>query len=135
VSQPSEGPGSPAGFGRRLLAFIVDAALSVLIAVLSGHRPSVEVHGQAHPSLSYNLIVAGSFLAIEFLFVSLVGQTPGMRLARIVVVRAADRSRPPVQWVLVRTLLLATLVPALLNDSSGRALHDRAAGTATLRLR
>jgi hypothetical protein len=37
--------------------------------------------------------------------------------------------------VALRTLLLATIVPALVVDASGRAMHDRAAGTVMLRTR
>jgi hypothetical protein len=37
--------------------------------------------------------------------------------------------------VLLRTVLLAAIAPALIPDSSGRPLHDRACGTATLRTR
>jgi uncharacterized RDD family membrane protein YckC len=123
---PGAGAGSVASFGPRLLAFIVDGALSVLIAVLAGFRP--EHRG-------YGLVVYGSFLAIELLFVTLAGQTPGMRLAGVVVVRVQGGGKPQLHWVLLRTLLLATVVPALIVDSSGRALHDRATALATLRTR
>jgi len=126
MTQVTSGAGAPAQFGARLLAFAVDAVLSVLIAVISGHRP---------PGAAYNLIVYVAFLAIELLFVSIAGQTPGMRVAGIVVVRAVDGGRPRVQWVVVRTVLLAAVVPALVVDGSGRALHDRASGTAMLRTR
>jgi hypothetical protein len=58
-----------------------------------------------------------------------------MRVAGLVVVRARDGGKPQLQWVVVRTVLLAVLVPALVVDGHGRALHDRAAGLATLRTR
>lgn len=134
MTDPSTGP-AVAGFGRRVVAFVVDAALSVLIAVLSGHHPSAVVNGHRQPSLAYNVIVYVSFLLIELVFVSLAGQTPGMRAAGIAVVRFRDGGRAAVQWVLVRTLLLAAVLPALIVDGSGRALHDRASGTTMLRLR
>jgi uncharacterized RDD family membrane protein YckC len=120
------GPGSVARFGSRFNAFVVDAVLAIVVAIISGHRP---------PSAGYNLVVYVAFLAIELLFVMVAGQTPGMRAAGIAVVRASDGGRPRPGWVLLRTVLLATLLPALLVDSSGRALHDRAAGTAMLRTR
>jgi uncharacterized RDD family membrane protein YckC len=115
-----------ATFGLRLFAFLVDGLLADLISVISGHRP-----GHA----GYGLISYVAFLVIELVFVSVAGQTPGMRLAGIAVVRAGDGGRPRVHWVLVRTLLLAVVIPALIPDSTGRPLHDRAAGTVMLRTR
>jgi hypothetical protein len=35
----------------------------------------------------------------------------------------------------VRTVLLATILPALIVDATGRAMHDRAAGTVMIRTR
>lgn len=126
MSRPDTGAGAVAHFGPRLLAFVVDGALSVLVAVVAGYRP---------PGSGYNVAVYVVFLAIEFVFVSLAGQTPGMRVAGVVVVRAGDGGKPRPQWVAVRTVLLAAVVPALFVDSTGRAMHDRAAGLATLRTR
>jgi uncharacterized RDD family membrane protein YckC len=126
MTVPDHGAGSVASFGARLFAFAVDAVLSVAVAVISGRRP-----GEA----GYGLTVYVAFLLIELVFVSLAGQTPGMRVAGVVVVRERDHGRPSIRWVLVRTLLLATVAPALIPDKTGRPLHDRAAGTATLRTR
>jgi hypothetical protein len=58
-----------------------------------------------------------------------------MRALGIAVVRMADGGRPRAGWVLVRTVLLAAVLPALIVDVSGRAMHDRAAGTVMLRTR
>jgi len=118
--------GTIAGFGSRLLAFLVDAVVCDLLALFSGRRPGDPVYGY---------IVLGAFLLIEFLFVGLAGQTPGMRVVGLAVVRAQDGGRAAVRWVLARTVLLAFVVPALIPDASGRPLHDRAAGTSTIRLR
>jgi uncharacterized RDD family membrane protein YckC len=122
----TEGPGSVAGFGPRLLAFFIDGALSVLIAVLAGFRPGHR---------GYGLVVYFAFLAIELLFVTIAGQTPGMRVAGVVVVRARDGGKPQFHWVLARTVLVAAVVPALIPDSTGRSLHDRATGVTMLRTR
>ena len=118
--------GSVAGFGSRLLAFLADAVVCDLLALFSGRRPGDPVYGY---------IVFAAFLVVEFLFVALAGQTPGMRLAGLAVVRAKDGGRPALRWALVRTILLAFVAPALIPDASGRALHDRAAGTSTIRIR
>jgi uncharacterized RDD family membrane protein YckC len=116
----------PATFGLRLGAFLVDGLLADLVGIVSGRRP-----GDA----AYGLVTYAVFLLIELVFVSLAGQTPGMRVFGVVVVRSSDGGRPRLGWVAVRTLLLAAVVPALIPDRTGRPLHDRAAGTATLRTR
>ncbi|MDQ1694860.1 MAG: hypothetical protein QOJ03_213 [Frankiaceae bacterium] len=116
--------GAVAGIGARLGAFVIDSLIAVGIAIVSTGPP---------PSSRYNLVVYLSFLAIEFVFVSVAGQTPGMRVLRIAVVRFADGGRPRPVWVLVRTLLLAVVLPALVVDTTGRAMHDRAANTMLVR--
>lgn len=126
MTYPEAGAGSVAGFGSRLLAFFIDGALSVLVAVLAGFRPGHR---------GYGLVVYLAFLAIELLFLTVAGQTPGMRAVGVVVVRANDGGKPRFHWVLARTVLLAAVVPALIPDASGRPLHDRATGLAMLRTR
>jgi uncharacterized RDD family membrane protein YckC len=124
---PEAGPGSVATFGARLLAFLVDAILADVLAVI--------VNGGFHASSRQSVSSYLAFLLLEVVFVTLAGQTPGMRAAGIAVVRADGRGRPALGWVLVRTLLLAVVAPALVIDSEGRAMHDRAAGTVMLRTR
>ncbi len=76
---PEAGPGSVAPAGPRLGAFLVDVVLSSLIAALF-----------TAPDLPRNrsLLV---FAVLYFGFTVLVGQTPGMRLAKLRVVRV-DRT-------------------------------------------
>jgi len=126
TTHPESGAGAVAGFGVRLGAFVVDSVIAIVIAVISTGPP---------PGSAYNLVVYGAFLAIELIFVSAAGQTPGMRVAGAVVMTAADGSKPRLRWVALRTLLLAAVVPALVTDRSGRAMHDRAAGTVMVRTR
>lgn len=116
-----------AGFGARLGAFVVDGILADLISVvvLGGWKAGTE----------QNLVILVAFLLIELLFVWLAGQTPGMRMVGIGVVRIDTGGRQKFGWILARTLLLAAIIPALLPDSTGRCMHDRAAGTATIRTR
>jgi uncharacterized RDD family membrane protein YckC len=124
---PEAGPGSVATFGARLLAFFIDGALVNVLAVI--------VNGGHDRSSYYTTSVLVGFLLVEIVFVTLAGQTPGMRVAGIAVVREADRGRPFIGWVLLRTFLLALVAPALVIDTSGRAMHDRASGTVMLRTR
>jgi uncharacterized RDD family membrane protein YckC len=127
VTEAESGAGSVAGFGSRLLAFVVDAALANLIAVI--------IDGGYQRGEHQSLVIAVAFLLIELVFVAIAGQTPGMRVAGIGVVRNDGRGRAAWRWVLLRTALLATVLPALFVDSSGRAMHDRAAGTVMVRTR
>jgi uncharacterized RDD family membrane protein YckC len=126
-SYPDSGPGAVANFGLRLLAFLIDGILADVIAIV--------INGGYHTSDKQNLSGYLAFLLIEIVFVTLAGQTPGMRVAGIAVVKEADKSRPFLGWVLLRTFLLALVAPALVIDTSGRAMHDRAAGTVMLRTR
>src|SRR4051812_49774431 len=120
MTYPEAGAGSVAGFGSRLLAFFIDGALSVLVAVLAGFRPGHR---------GYGLVVYFAFLAIELLFVTFAGQTPGMRAAGVVVVRASDGGKPRLQWGFARTVVLAALPAGLVPAGSGRSLSGRAPRT------
>jgi len=126
LTRPQSGPGSVVGIGTRIKAFIVDSLLSIAVALLAGLRP-----GDA----GYGFTIYGTFLLIELLFIPTVGQTPGMRVAGAAVVRMSDAGRVGLRWAAVRTVLLATILPALIVDVSGRAMHDRAAGTVMIRTR
>jgi uncharacterized RDD family membrane protein YckC len=72
-------------------------------------------------------------LVLEYgVFLGLFGQTPGMRLTRIRCVSVTDGGVIGVPRALLRGLLLALFVPALIMDSYGRGLHDKAAGSVML---
>jgi uncharacterized RDD family membrane protein YckC len=123
----AESTAEPVTFGLRLGAFIVDSIVADLLAVI--------VNGGYHVGGRQNLSAYLAFLLIEIVFVTLAGQTPGMRVAGFAVVREADYGRPRLQWVLLRTVLLAVIVPALIVNDEGRAMHDRAAGLRMVRTR
>ena len=118
---PEAGPGSVAPAGPRLGAFLVDVVLSGVIAALF-----------TAPDLPRNrsLLV---FAVLYFGFTVLVGQTPGMRLLKLRVVRI-DRKAPVGLWrSAVRTLGVILVIPAVLRDREGRAVHDRLTQTAVVR--
>lgn len=75
-------------------------------------------------------------LATEYLvLLVLVGQTLGMRLLGLRVVRVAAPEAPVgLVAVAVRTALLMLLLPAVIRADDGRELHDRAAGTTVVRV-
>jgi uncharacterized RDD family membrane protein YckC len=120
---PAKGPGSLAGFGRRAVAFLVDAIVAALVAGLV-----------TAPQLPRNWSLL-SFGLITVVFLLITGQTPGMRLLglRLAHPRAGERLTP---WrAVVRTALLMLLLPALVVDADGRGLHDRLTDTAVVRER
>lgn len=127
ATETESGAGSVAGFGLRVLAFLVDGVLADVLAII--------VNGGYHVGGRQSLSSYLAFLLLEIVFVAFAGQTPGMRVVGIAVVRADGGGRASLGWVLLRTVLLAAIVPALFTDRTGRAMHDRAAGTVMLRTR
>jgi len=124
---PTVGPGSVAGFGTRLLAALIDGALANLLAIA--------IDGGYKQTHTHTVEVTVAFLLIELFFVGIFGQTPGMRVLGIGVLRSDRQERATFGWVALRTVLLAAVIPAVITDQSGLAMHDRAAGTATIRVR
>lgn len=113
---PESGRGSVASFGRRIVALAIDWWLSLLIAA-----------GLLRLRAEWALVV----LAVEYvLLVTTLGMTVGMRLAGIGVANLVGGDRLP-RWpaVVVRTILLLLVIPAVVYDRDGRGVHDRAAGT------
>ncbi|MGI8869237.1 MAG: RDD family protein [Mycobacteriales bacterium] len=123
VDAPADGIGSTASAGQRVLGFAADALLSALVASIF-----------TAPSLPRNLSVV--VLGLEYLvFTGFFGQTPGMRIVGIRLARIDDASMIGLPRAFVRTVLLLALVPAVIWNSQGRGLHDRAAGVAVVRSR
>jgi uncharacterized RDD family membrane protein YckC len=120
---PAQGPGSMASTGSRVGAFIVDAIVANLLAgvpYLFGARYTLD---------SRNIAVYGAFLLVELIFDSVYGQTLGKRLFNIRVIRVDGDGLASFRWILLRTALLATLIPAVVWDRDRRGLHDKASGT------
>ena len=96
---------------------MIDWILCLLIAGLFGSA-------FARPWLPTLILIA------EYgFFLGLFGMTPGMRLARIRCVRFTDGGVIGVPRALLRGVLLALIIPAIVMDEHQRGLHDRAAGS------
>ncbi|MGC4788779.1 RDD family protein [Micromonospora sp. DT178] len=108
---------TPPSLGRRFGALVIDWVLCLLVA--GGFADPV--HDGWAPVLV--LIVEYGF------FLGLFAQTPGMFITKIRCVAWADGGRIGVARALLRGLLLALVVPALLMDGHRRGLHDRLAGS------
>ncbi|MDA5286365.1 RDD family protein [Streptomyces sp. NPDC054904] len=121
---PRSGPGSVARFGRRIGAVVIDWVGCQLIAygLITG--------GDLAATGNWTL---GIFVALTILTVGTVGFTPGKRILGLRVI-GQDGNRLGIVRVVVRTLLLALVIPALVWDRDGRGLHDRLAGAVQVRI-
>jgi uncharacterized RDD family membrane protein YckC len=111
-----------ASFGRRFGALVLDWALCTLVASLFVD----DLRANPWPQL-------GVFVLVHAFFVGLFGQTPGMALTRIRAVSIADNGAIGIPRALIRAVLLAIVIPAVISDGDGRGLHDRAAGSIVVR--
>lgn len=75
----------------------------------------------------------GIFLVLSLLTVTTVGSTPGKRICGLRVI-AEDGSRLGVGRVLLRTVLLLLVIPALVWDRDTRGLHDRLSHAVQVRI-
>lgn len=117
---PEAGPGSIAPTGARLGAFAVDAVASGLVAALFvGGLPGSWSLVPFFVDYVVGMLVAGRTLGM-YLF--------GLRVIRVDRAVAVDPAR-----ALLRTALLALLVPAVIWDRDTRGLHDRVSDTAVVR--
>ena len=118
-------PGEVAGLGRRLAAIVIDWFACILLSrVIFGQF----AYGSPESSFSILLI----FIVEVTLFTWLISASFGQRLLGISVVRL-DGGRLALWRVLVRTLLMCIVISAVVYDSVGRGLHDRAVGSVAIR--
>ncbi|MEU8432934.1 RDD family protein [Streptomyces sp. NPDC029216] len=121
---PQSGPGSVARFGRRLGAVAIDWIGCQLIAY------GLITHGDLTSAGNWTL---GLFVALAILTVGTVGFTPGKRMLGLRVI-SQNGGRLGFLRVVLRTVLLALLIPALVWDRDGRGLHDRLSGAVQVRI-
>jgi uncharacterized RDD family membrane protein YckC len=121
LGRPENGPGAVASFGARIGALATDFVLSWLVATLIAHSADTGPY--------WSTVV---YAAQALVFMSLFGQTPGMRLLGLRLERPHGGRVFP-GWVAVRLFLLLLIVPPLIWDRDGRGLHDKAANTLVAR--
>lgn len=124
---PAAGPGSLASLLRRALAAVVDWFIAQLIAITVFDIDVMSGDAGAFAPL-------GLFLLMHLLLVGTIGSTIGHRVLGIEV-RAQDAGAPRPAQVLIRTVLVGLFFPAVFTGSDGRGLHDKGAGTVTVRVR
>jgi uncharacterized RDD family membrane protein YckC len=105
------------------VALLIDWALCSLVGTLMVDS----LQRNPWPPLGV-LVLAHAF------FVGLFGQTAGMAIVRIRCVSMADGGAIGIPRALLRGVLLALGVPAMVTDGDGRGLHDRAARSVMVRV-
>ena len=111
-----------ASLGRRLWALFLDSSASWLLALF------LEPH-----DMSKRLILQMGILFIEIsVLTSLRGASFGQSAARLKVIDANDGSALPIPRVLLRTLMIVLVLPAIFR-SGGRSVHDIVARSVVVR--
>lgn len=125
---PAHGVSSVAGFGRRFAALAVDWLLGYVIATLLTGPDAL-----ADPNLSWTVL--GVWFLLTAVPVAVFGASAGMTALGIRVASIGASAVVGVPRALLRTLLVALVVPALARDADGRGWHDRATRTIVVRTR
>jgi uncharacterized RDD family membrane protein YckC len=125
---PESGPQSIARFGRRLIAIVVDWAISVLVVMLMTGSSYLDLASSAGGQFS----ILGMFVFLQTFGIWAIGGSIGHRMFKMYLVNASGGS---LNWwrPLVRSLLLALVIPAIIWDADQRGFHDKIAGTILLR--
>jgi RDD family len=117
---PEHGPGSAAGFGPRILALVIDWLPCWAIALLVTVNPETSALALFAAMTAFSIGLSGRTLGHAMV---------GLRVALL------DGRRVGFGAAVIRTVLLCLVIPPLVYNADGRGLHDRAAGTITLRTR
>ena len=123
---PQDGPGSVAGWGRRLVALVLDWLLSMLAA--AAYFGTAVWTGQGAAAWAPLAV----FAAERWVLTGLLGMSAGQRICGIAVVWLDGR--PVGLWAsLIRTLLICLVIPPVVYNRDQRGLHDLAVGSIVVR--
>lgn len=125
---PADGVASVAGMGRRVLALVIDWLLGYAIALLvSGPDP--------FQSTTLQWTVLAIWFVLTALPVAIFGASAGQTALGIRVASIGSAAVIGIPRAVLRTLLVALVVPPLVRDGDGRGWHDRATRTIVVRTR
>lgn len=121
---PESGPRSIARLGRRVAALAIDWALASALSLAFFATGPWQTNG---------FVTLGLFAGIQLLFLWVVNGGIGHLVLGM---RVVPLNPGRLAWwqPVVRTVLLALFVPAVIMDADQRGLHDRAAGTLLVRV-
>jgi len=115
-----------AGFGRRVLALLVDWLIAYGLAALG-----MSLGWWSTAMLS--TAVLGIWFVLGAVSVRLFSFTPGQLALGLMVVSVDNRQHIGLGRAVVRGVLVALVVPPLFADSDGRGIQDRLTNTAVVR--
>lgn len=118
---------SYASVARRLGALAVDYFASLGIAVVVFREFPYGTQGSM-------LATIGVFFVEIVIFTFLLGASFGQKLLAMRVVNNFNGGRLSLWRIMLRTLLILLVIPALVMDSDGRGLHDRIVGSRVIRV-
>lgn len=125
---PNAGPGRVASWGARVAALAVDW-FACLFASFVFASPAAVVSGGARWLPLLLLVVESAVLTATL------GGSAGQLLLGVRVRPVDGRPSVGLARALLRSVLIALVLPAVVFDRDRRGLHDRAAGTVVVRTR
>jgi uncharacterized RDD family membrane protein YckC len=117
--------------GARLAALLLDLVIAALVTSL--FVPTDITRPEVMQTFNYWAILV--WFVISVIAISLFGFTAGMAALGIRVARLDGASMVGPLRAIPRAIMTAVIVPAVVWDSDGRGLHDKAVGTIVLRTR
>ncbi|MDO4909765.1 MAG: RDD family protein [Corynebacterium sp.] len=124
IGLPQSGPGALASVMRRVGGVAIDWFMSLFIAGI--------ITAFTHQLGGLSTVTLIVFFILGILSVWLFARTPGQLILSMGVARIDAEARVGLWRAVVRTLLTCFIFPAIIVDSDGRGLHDRATGTAVI---
>jgi uncharacterized RDD family membrane protein YckC len=118
LGMPESGRGSVGRLGRRLAGIAIDWAIAVLLSVAFFRYDPVAT--------------LAIFVALQIVFIPTIGGSLGHRIVGLRVAPLAG-GYVGIWRPIVRSLLLAIVIPAVVWDSDQRGFHDKIAGTILVR--
>ncbi len=128
VGLPEAGPGSLAGWGRRILALVVDWVICTVVAVLLFSPQVLTGNGW------YRWATLGTFLVETSVLCVFAGGSAGQLICRLAVGRV-DRTPLGFARSFLRAAMVCVVLPAVIVGTDRRGLHDLAAGTVVVNRR
>lgn len=129
---PPTGPGSIAGFGRRIAALLIDWFIAYGLVGLAVALGLMSQENFLYTPLG-STTIAVVWLVLGIISVRLFGFTPGQLVLGLRVASVDNRIHVGLGRATVRGILVFFVIPALFTDSDLRGYQDRFTGTAVVK--